>query len=613
MMSAMKLTCVFFASLLITLPACGAIFERGRQLMICHRTANRDAPENTLIAIQESKNLGCDAVELDISRTLDGVLVLLHDGPIDRVSSGSGEIEKMLYPEFALYDSGAWFNSRFAGNRHARFLDAVRLAKDLGLKIELDIKSRGIASRVYEIVRGEGMLDRVSFGGHSEELPQIAPDIKREPTASWRPGMRREEVAKLQGEGKFVVASFSANNHELDFPLMRSAVAAGVDALSTDHPRLAADALGRSLEQLALGLVSTARQGKQDARLQAIFRLAGLRDLPLAHIIAPLLWDDDAAVSRAAAVALLQRRDRPQTGSLIREFGQKPTAMHAGANIAWLAGMSADTSDPVRAWLIRVAGASTSEPLLVEEALRALARIDGPVPADLLQRRLQDPQPLIRGAAAKALARHQPDSAKMLIAAARRLEDEIYPLWKSYAAAAVTTDNLAKARTTFERPNPGKPGAPEQIAKATELYRAYQNVVSSLASLHTPDADRWLHQEALRVSPDFSGIGSYIAATQLWDRVETNLLAPGFEQEDPMRRDRAEWTLQKRGPAAFPALRALLASRDANARLRAAQVLAWDGDQESKPVLARLAESDPANRAIYEWCMHKLDELARLK
>src|SRR5689334_10086752 len=142
MMSAMRIPAFPIAMLLLSLQSQAAIFERGRQLMVCHRTANRDAPENTLEAIQESKNLGCDAIEFDISRTLDGVLVLLHDGPIDRVSSGSGEVEKMLYREFALYDSGAWFNSRFAGNRHPRFVEAVRLAKDLGLKIELDIKSR---------------------------------------------------------------------------------------------------------------------------------------------------------------------------------------------------------------------------------------------------------------------------------------------------------------------------------------------------------------------------------------------------------------------------------------------------------------------------------------
>src|SRR5271163_3505441 len=95
-----------------------ALYTHERQLMVCHRTADRDFPENTLEAIRESKIFGCDIVELDISRTLDGVLVLLHDGPIDRVSSGSGEVEQILSSEMALYDAGAWFNPRFAGIHH---------------------------------------------------------------------------------------------------------------------------------------------------------------------------------------------------------------------------------------------------------------------------------------------------------------------------------------------------------------------------------------------------------------------------------------------------------------------------------------------------------------
>src|SRR5436309_1302781 len=127
-------------------------------------------------------------IQLDIvaRRMLDtfGVMVLLHDGPIDRVSSRSGEIEKKLADEMTLYDAGAWFNSRFRGIRQPRFLDGLRLAKDEGLKLELDIKSRGVTPAVYEMVRAEGMLDRVSFGGHAEELPQVAPGWARQPAQS---------------------------------------------------------------------------------------------------------------------------------------------------------------------------------------------------------------------------------------------------------------------------------------------------------------------------------------------------------------------------------------------------------------------------------------------
>src|SRR5258708_15897077 len=188
-MPVLRLSLFFAIATSVLRPAEAAIYVHGQQLLICHRTANRDAPENTLEAIRVAKTLGCDAVELDISRTLDGALVLLHDGPIDRVSSGSGEIEKMGSDEMALYDAGGWFNSRFRGLRQPRFLDALRLAKDLRLKLQLDLKSMGLTRELYEMIGAEGMLDRVGFGGHAEDLPQVAPDRPPEPTTSSKSDM----------------------------------------------------------------------------------------------------------------------------------------------------------------------------------------------------------------------------------------------------------------------------------------------------------------------------------------------------------------------------------------------------------------------------------------
>lgn len=175
------------------------------------------------------------------------------------------------------------------------------------------------------------------------------------------------------------------------------------------------------------------------------------------------------------------------------------------------------------------------------------------------------------------------------------------------------SDDLGKARTTFERPDPKKPGAKAQIALAQELYRGYQNVLRAIASLHTPEADRWLDHQALRVASDFSGISAYVAATQLWDRADPLILAPGLEQEDPMRRDRAQWTLVKYGEPSATALRTVLRSHDTDARLRAAQSLAWIGDQSSRQLLQGLSESDPENRAMYQWCLQKLEEMRQIQ
>ncbi|MGZ4763626.1 MAG: glycerophosphodiester phosphodiesterase, partial [Ilumatobacteraceae bacterium] len=47
--------------------------------VLAHRGASRAAPENTVEAFRLAKAMGSDAVELDVRRTSDGVLVVHHD------------------------------------------------------------------------------------------------------------------------------------------------------------------------------------------------------------------------------------------------------------------------------------------------------------------------------------------------------------------------------------------------------------------------------------------------------------------------------------------------------------------------------------------------------
>lgn len=48
-------------------------------LVIAHRGASRDAPENTLAAFRRAAELGADLVELDVRLTRDGALAVVHD------------------------------------------------------------------------------------------------------------------------------------------------------------------------------------------------------------------------------------------------------------------------------------------------------------------------------------------------------------------------------------------------------------------------------------------------------------------------------------------------------------------------------------------------------
>ncbi len=49
-------------------------------LVIAHRGASADRPENTVEAFRHAVELGADAVELDVRRSADSVLVVSHDG-----------------------------------------------------------------------------------------------------------------------------------------------------------------------------------------------------------------------------------------------------------------------------------------------------------------------------------------------------------------------------------------------------------------------------------------------------------------------------------------------------------------------------------------------------
>jgi glycerophosphoryl diester phosphodiesterase len=52
-------------------------------LVLAHRGANREAPENTLAAFAAARRLGAAGVELDVRRTADGELVIRHDAAIE--------------------------------------------------------------------------------------------------------------------------------------------------------------------------------------------------------------------------------------------------------------------------------------------------------------------------------------------------------------------------------------------------------------------------------------------------------------------------------------------------------------------------------------------------
>jgi len=89
----------------------------GRPLVAAHRGASLEAPENTMAAFRLAVELGADYLELDVQRSSDGRLVVIHDATVDRTTDGSGEVGRLPYAVLRTLDAGSWFGKQYAGER----------------------------------------------------------------------------------------------------------------------------------------------------------------------------------------------------------------------------------------------------------------------------------------------------------------------------------------------------------------------------------------------------------------------------------------------------------------------------------------------------------------
>jgi len=125
-------------------------------LIIAHRGDQSSAPENTLAAFRRALAAGADGVELDVRLTLDGQLVVFHDGRLDRTSNGCGLVNEHTLAEVKSLDVGAWFSPEFR-REAAPTLDEVfeTLPHDFLVNVEMKVLIKGmklIAQRVAETI-----------------------------------------------------------------------------------------------------------------------------------------------------------------------------------------------------------------------------------------------------------------------------------------------------------------------------------------------------------------------------------------------------------------------------------------------------------------------------
>ncbi len=72
---------------------------RRRPLIMGHRGAPEEAPENTLASFTLASMQGAQVLETDLHFTRDDVIVLIHDATVDRTTDGTGAVSEMTLAE----------------------------------------------------------------------------------------------------------------------------------------------------------------------------------------------------------------------------------------------------------------------------------------------------------------------------------------------------------------------------------------------------------------------------------------------------------------------------------------------------------------------------------
>jgi glycerophosphoryl diester phosphodiesterase len=239
--------------------------------VMAHRGASLYAPENTLAAVRAAIDAGAQWVEIDVQETVDGAIVVIHDGDLKRVGGVPMVVAESTARELGWVDVGSWFDLAYSDERVPSLREVLELCKDrVGVNIELKYYGgeRRLEQSVAEIVEDLGMADQVVFMSLSlpgiRKMKQLRPDWKVGLLSSVAVGdLARLDVDFVALNARFTSRSLVRDLHRSGMEVMVWTVndalgisvmaGRGVDAIITDDPGLAVEILAQRRELEAHG------------------------------------------------------------------------------------------------------------------------------------------------------------------------------------------------------------------------------------------------------------------------------------------------------------------------------------------------------------------------
>lgn len=158
-------------------------------LIVAHRGASSNAPENTLAAFRYALEAGADGVEFDVRLAHDGVPVVIHDATLERTGLRPDAVASLSSVELSNIGVGEWFNRKYPQRANEIFVDegvptlagVLQLLAGYGGLIYIELKCgaeerSALAEAVCGTIAGSPLLPRMIV--KSFELAVI-PEVRR--------------------------------------------------------------------------------------------------------------------------------------------------------------------------------------------------------------------------------------------------------------------------------------------------------------------------------------------------------------------------------------------------------------------------------------------------
>lgn len=226
--------------------------------VVAHRGASGTHPENTEAALAEAVGLGVECIEIDVHRSADGGLIIVHDGSVDRTSDGAGTVADMTTAQIRALDAGSWFDAAFAGQRFL-LLDEVLDIVPESIRLNVHVKAYDhdraqVAPETVDVLQARGRWanaylasDEATLACARQRLPSLPicnlsvrpPEdyVERSEAIGCRilqPGhaMTTPQLVQAAHDRGMEVNPFYADDEEG----MRRLAECGVDGILTNYP-----------------------------------------------------------------------------------------------------------------------------------------------------------------------------------------------------------------------------------------------------------------------------------------------------------------------------------------------------------------------------------------